>query len=301
MTMPNFLIIGANKAGTTALYRYLKEHPQIYMSPHKEPRFFALEGETINYQGPEDLTTHRYVMDIETYRALFDRVTNEVAVGEASPRYLYSSKAAGRIHDYIPHTKLIAILRHPVDRAYSNFSALRREDVEPFTDFTQAMAAEKERIDNNWSPRWHYKQKGFYYTQLKRYFYLFNRNQIKVYLYDDFKANSISVVQDIYRFLGVDNTFVPNTSQKHNVSGIPRNKALHQFLKQSNPLRGLLHSLVPAQLRQQVKTNLINLNLRKNQPLSPEVRKQFIEEYREDIIKLQDLIQRDLSHWLEVE
>ena len=301
MVMPNFLIVGAPKAGTTALYQYIKGHPQIFMSPQKEPRFFAIEGEEIDFRGPEDMTKCRYVTDLETYQKLFKNVSNEVAIGEGSTWYLYFPKAAERIKHYLPDVKLIAMLRDPVARAYSNFSGLRREGVEPLEDFTQAMAAEKERIENNWSPAWHYQQKGFYYPQIKRYFELFGKNQIKIYLYEDFKANSKNVVQDIFRFLGVNDTFVPDTSQKHNVSGTPRSKALHRFLKQSNPLRGFMHSLVPAQFRQRVKTSLINLNLQnKSQPLSPEVRKEFIEVYREDILKLQELIDRDLSQWLKV-
>ncbi len=301
MTLPNFLIIGAGKSGTTSLFNYFKEHPQIYMSPQKEPRFFAIEGEKIDFQGPGDLTRFRYVTDIESYRLLFKNVSHEVAIGEASTWYLCVPKAAERIKHYLPDVKLIVMLRDPVERAYSNFSGLRREGVESLEDFSQAMAAEKERIENNWSPAWHYQQTGFYYNQLKRYFDLFEKSQIKIYLYEDFKTNSTNVVQDIFRFLGVDDTIVTDTSQKHNVSGIPRNRALHKFLKQSNPLRGFLHSLVPAKLRQRVKTNLINLNLQnKSQPLSPEIRKQFIEVYQEDILKLQELIDRDLSQWLKV-
>lgn len=299
MTMPNFLIIGAAKAGTTALYRYLKEHPQVYMSPKKEPQFFALEGEKTDFRGPGDGTKYTYITEFEAYCALFKNVSNEFAIGEASPWYLYEPKAPERIQHYIPNAKLIAILRDPVERAYSNFLNSVREDLEPITDFTQAMQAESERICNNWSPRWYYKQRGFYYAQLKRYFDRFDRNQIKVYLYEDLQSNSIGLMQDMFRFLGVDDTFVPDTFQKHNVSGIPRNKALHKFLKPSNPIGSILRPLLPSKLRQGLKNSLINFNLRKKPQLSSEVRRQFIEEYREDILKLQDLIQRDLSSWLE--
>ena len=299
MIMPNFLIIGTGKAGTTSLYNYLQQHPQIYMSPHKEPRFFAFEGESIDFRGPGDLTKTKFVTDIENYRALFKGVRNEKAIGESSVCYIYIPKAPQRIQYHIPNAKLIVILREPVERAYSNFLHLVRAGMEPLTDFAQAMSAEQERILNHWSHRWHYRQKGFYYAQLKRYFDRFDRNQIKVYLYEDLQSNSISLMQDMFRFLGVDDTFVPDTSQKHNVSGIPRNKAMHKFLKSSNPIRGILRPLLPSKLRLGLRTSLVNLNLRKKPQLLPEVRRQFIAEYREDILKLQDLIQRDLSKWLE--
>ena len=300
MTMPNFLVIGAAKAGTTSLYNYLKEHPQIYMSPHKEPRFFALEGKPIDFQGPGDLTRFKFVTNIESYLALFEEVYHEVAIGEASPWYLYVPQAPKRIKNHIPNAKLIAILRDPVERAYSNFLHAVSEELEPLNDFTQAMEAEEERIRHNWSYRWHYKQKGFYSVQIKRYYALFDRDQIRFYLYDDFITSPMSVMQDIFRFLGVDDTFVPNTSQKHNVSRLPKNKMLDKLFRQPNSMKSLLKPFFPSSLRKQVKTNLINLNFQKKPQLLPEVRKQLIEEYREDILRLQELIQRDLSAWLKI-
>ena len=299
MTMPNFLIIGAAKAGTTALYHYLQQHPQIYMSPHKEPRFFALVGEEINFQGPGDKTRFRFVTDIDSYRALFDGVSDQIAIGEASPWYLYVPQAGERIKHHLPKVKLIAILRDPVARAYSNFIHALREGLEPLEDFAQAMAAEEERINLNWSYRWHYKQKGFYYGQLKHYFDLFDREQIKVYLYDDFITDPVSLLKDIHRFLGVDDNFVPDLSHKHNVSGIPRSHLLDQFLIRDTRLRRVLTPLLPSKtLREQLTNKLMKLNLRPKPPLEAEVRERFRQEYREDILKLQDLIQRDLSKWL---
>ena len=299
MTLPNFLIIGAPKAGTTALYHYLSEHPQIYMSPVKEPKFFAFEGEQINFCGPGDLKKD-YVTDIEAYKTLFSKVSQEIAIGEASPGYLHSAQAPERIHHYIPDAKLIVIIRDPVERAYSHFLSLVRQDLEPLTDFTQAMETEEERIRNNWSPRWLYKQRGFYYAQLKRYFDLFDRSQIRVYIHKDFKTNSVGVLQDIFQFLDVDDTFVPDTSQKHNATYTHRNKVLHKLLKEQNPIKSILKPLLSSPLRQGIKTNIRNLNTGKRPQLQPKIRKQFIEEYREDILKLQELIQRDLSGWLEV-
>lgn len=297
MTLPNFLIIGAPKAGTTALYHYLKEHPQIYMSPVKEPKFFALEGKQIDFRGPGDLKKD-YVTDIEAYSALFNNVSQEVAIGEASPGYLHSTEAPERIRHYIPDAKLIVIIRDPVERAYSHFLSLVRQDLEPLTDFMQAMEAEEERILNKWSPRWLYKQRGFYYDQLKRYFDLFDRNQIRVYIHKDFKNNSVGVLQDIFQFLDVDDTFVPDTSQKHNATYTHKNKALHKLLKEQNLIKSILKPILSSTLSQSLKTNIRNLNTGKRPQLQAKIRKQFIEEYREDILKLQELIQRDLSGWL---
>jgi hypothetical protein len=307
MTMPNFLIIGSGKGGTSALYRYLKQHPQIYMSPVKEPRFFAFEGATLDFVGPGDKKTinRTTITSLEAYRSLFEEVKNEKAIGEASPLYLYMPKAPERIQHYIPNAKLIAILRNPVDRAYSHFLHLIRDGHEPLTDFSQALREEKTRIQKNWAPHWYYQERGFYYVQLKRYFDLFEQHQLKVYLYEDLRDNPIGLIENIFQFLEVDDTFVPDISVKYNVSGIPQNKGLHslyKFLKNPSMVKSMFRPFLPKKLRQQLHQNILNnpqnWNLIKPK-LSPEVRSELMEVYREDILNLQKLIQRDLSAWLE--
>jgi len=289
MTFPNFLIIGAQKTATTSLYHYLKQHPKIYMSPVKEPKFFLLERWEYKKSKP--------ITDIKAYRALFQGVSDEEAIGEASPQYLYSQTAPERIYHYIPEAKLIAILRNPVERAYSSFLHKIRVGQESLT-FDRALREEETRIRNNWEPLWHYKQLGFYYAQLKRYFDVFDRGQIRVYLFEDVKADPIGILQDIFRFLKVDDTFVPDISIRHNVGGIPKNKVLHTLLSNSNLAKSILKPFFFKGLRRCIASRLRNLNTIKP-PLKPEIRRQLIQEYQEDILKLQDLIQRDLSKWLE--
>src|ERR687883_42510 len=158
--MPNFFVVGAQKAGTTSLYYYLKQHPEVYMSPVKEPHFF--EGMQSEFYRPG-----RKVMPVTClgdYQALFQGVSNEKAIGEASASCLYSPKAPALLKGAIPNAKLIAVLRNPVDRAYSNFLHCIRVNREPLPSFAGALQAEEGRIRNNWGPLWHYKQKGFYYA-----------------------------------------------------------------------------------------------------------------------------------------
>ncbi len=295
MTLPNFLIIGAAKSGTSSLYQYLKQHPQIYMSPIKEPHFFGLEGETLNFQGSG--IENDSITNIEDYCALFQGVSNETAIGEASNSYLYLPKAPERIKYYIPSARLIAILRNPVDRAYSSFLSLMRADWEPLNDFSQALREEEARIRGNWGFLYRYQDLGFYYAQLKRYFEIFDSTQIRVYLYDDLKNNPVRVLQDIFKFIGVDEAFVPDTSTKFNISGIPKNKVLHNFLTGENPIKTVLRPLLPANLRAKLINRYFEKGLDKPQ-LSAEARHQLSNIYREDILKLQDLSQRDLSEWL---
>jgi hypothetical protein len=299
--MPNFLIIGAAKAGTTSVWRQLKQHPQIFMHPKKQLNFFALEGEDLGFRGPgpADSTLHS-ITSIDAYRAQFDEVTNETAIGEASNLYLYSAGAAGRIRHYLPHAKLIAILRHPADRAYSRFLHLVREGREQITDFGLALEEEEKRVRDHWWPDFHYVRMGLYHAQLKPYFELFPRSQLRIYLHEDLKSDLNGVLRDVFRFLEVDDTFVPDTAIKYNVSGVPKNKALHLILQELRSIRPFAEQFIPERQRQhilRVASAIHNRNLIKPR-LSPEIRAGVIERYREDTLELQELIQRDLSAWL---
>src|SRR5918995_644162 len=151
MTAPNFFIIGAQKAGTTSLYHYLNQHPQIYMSPVKEPFFFDHEfssnGEVVQQEFAE-------------HQALFQGAKGETAIGEASPLYIYAPGTPERIKEYVPEARSIALLRNPADRAYSAFLHAVRIGVEPCTDFAQALRGEEERVRNGWHYIFHYRNRG---------------------------------------------------------------------------------------------------------------------------------------------
>lgn len=295
MTLPNFLIIGAAKSGTTSVYYYLNQHPQVYMSPVKEPRFFALEGENLDFCSPDDqLFVENSVVHFDDYCKLFDGVTNEIAVGEASPLYLYSPKAPSRIKHYIPEVKLIAILRDPVERAYSSYMHYIREDYEKCS-FAEALEEEKKRIQENWVYMWYYKRCGYYYEQIKRYLDIFAPSQIKICLYDDLRADTSLFLKDIFDFLEIDNSFVPELSVL-NASGIPKSRLLYNFLDRGNPIRSAL-KVLPQDLRRNVAKPLRKWNLEKPS-LPPDIGNELRKLYRSDILKLQDLINRDLSPWL---
>lgn len=314
---PNFLIIGAAKAGTTALYHYLSQHPEIYMSRIKELNFFAFEGEKYNSDGLVDEGgLKRYqglrrvsVTDLEAYQSQFKGVGDHKAIGEASPMYLYNPRTAQRIHDYKSDMRLIVILRNPVDRAHSHFSQYVLRGQEPLNHLSQAIKAEDFYVPNIWWGYRHYVRLGFYYCQLQRYFDLFSPDLIKVYLFEDLQANSNLVLQNLFQFIEVDSNLVPDTSIKHNQSLVAKNKTVHHslsnlevFLRSQSSANKLLRKVLPTRLKKfgsDWRVNLGQKNLLKGKPpLSSAVREQLISIYREDILKLQDLIGRDLSSWL---
>lgn len=306
--MPTFLVIGATKAGTTSLYHYLKQHPDIYMSPVKETKFFTVdEGSVVRENGPRGWhvgTSH--ITTLAEYRALFRNAENEKARGEASPQYLYYPEVPQRINRHIPEVELIAVLRNPLDRAYSAFLHQTRDGQEVHSDFAAALRDEPKRIEAGWSPLYHYRAQGFYYEQLARYYSVFKPDKIHIYLYDDLRANPAEVTRSIFTVLGVDETFVPDFETRYNISGVPKSKLLHRahhFLRGSNQslLKSWGKKLMPGALRTRLKSRamqkLQETNLAKP-PFPPELRAELVEAYRDDIGKLQSLIGRDLTHWL---
>ena len=276
MTLPNFLVIGAPKAGTTSLHLHLRAHPQVFMPDLKEPRFFGYEGEGERLKFP--------IRTLEEYTALFEAVTDETAIGEATPHYLVYPHAAQRIHDLIPQARLIASLRDPVERSYSVYQMnLRNRGVNEGVPFVEAM-----RTDRN--------LRETYGDMLARYFALFPPEQLKVILLEDLEKAPQATIRELYGFLGVDPDFVPADLLKvANPGGEPRNKLLHGLL--SDPrLRQFSRAVMPGGLVERLRA-LRSRNLEK-QPLAPEDRRAAIGFFREDILRTQDLIGRDLSSWL---
>jgi hypothetical protein len=302
-TRPNFLVIGAAKSGTTALWHYLRRHPQIYMSPREHTRFFAFKDEEPRFNGPGPKNPSRpyAVADANSYHALFPGATDETAVGEASHSYLYWPEAPARIRQYAPGMKLIAVLRDPAERAYSHYTQMIRDGREPIDDFVHALEAEEARIRGNWWPDFHYTRMGHYHTQLQRYFELFERDQIRIYLYEDFVLDPTRVLRDMFMFLSVDSTFVPEATVKYNASGVPRNRVVHAALQQLRLIKPAAERSLPESWERflsRVGAKLHNRNLSKSQ-LSSDIRREVIENhFREDISNLQVLIRRDLSAWL---
>ena len=292
---PTFIIIGAMKAATTSLYTYLKQHPNIFMTTIKEPMFFNNLDQKTEYilKGK----AKKNIETFEEYYALFN-TSKEAAKGEASPGYIYNEKCAQLIKKHLPEVKIIAILRQPVDRAYSNFLHARRSDKEPISTFEDAFNAEEDRKEKKWSPLYHYKSKGLYFQQLQRYYELFSKEQIKVILFEDIIKNPKSITQDIFKFLGVDTTFTPNTSKKANVSGKPKGIAGWVIMKmrKKNLIPNIeFRKILPEKIVQFILKTIYSKPEKINTDLIKKLTKKH---YREDIKKLEKLISRDLSHWL---
>lgn len=283
--VPNFLIVGAQKSGTTSLKLYLDQHPEIYLYPNELHYFTYLH----------DKTSHHYLEE-EAYCALFPDSGKYRAVGEKSPSYLYSQEAPGRIKKYNPGMRVIALLRNPVERAYSNFLHTVQRGTEPNRDFDEVIKLEEERIQQGWDFLFHYLSKGCYFEQVSRYFGQFPVSQIRIYLFEDLKTAPEKTTKEIFRFLGVDDAFTPNTAAKHNTSKIAKSEWVGKAFKifqSKNALTNATKKILPYRLRESIKGLLYF-----KPEISREAQEYLLAYYREDILRLQELIGRDLSAWL---
>lgn len=298
MTLPNFLVIGAAKAGTTSLRTYLDQHPAIFVPERGEPSFFAHEGETPSYSGPGDADWNGNLFtDLAAYQALFEDAEGQAAIGEISPRYLYFEKAPERIAERIPETRLIAILRHPVDRAYSHFLMNRSRGCEPAETLADAMDMEAARAEQGWGWDWSYVGAGLYDQQLQRYFARFARDRIKVFLYEDLKDQD-AFFPELFTFLGVDPAFRPDTRARHRKAQHPKSYALQQAVKQPSAAKTLVKQLVPAGARARARTWIMSRNATTPESLSPQARHDLFERhFAADCRRLESLIDRSLAPW----
>lgn len=296
--LPTFLIIGATKGGTTSLYNYLNQHPQIFMSEEKEPHFFAFENKHPDFKGPgADEFNAKIFTNFKSYQHLFQESTGTQARGEASAMYIYYSNSPHSIKKHLgEQPKLILILRNPVDRAYSSYLHLVRDGLEDSKTFRIALEQEKERKERNWLPLFFYKELGLYDKQLKHYYSIFNRENIKTFLFDDLITAPNNVYNEICSFINVDPSFTPDFGKKYNVSGVPKNKTLHEIYLKFRYNKSFFKHIKPL-VPDRLKNIIMKKNLQKI-PMTIEDRQHLTCYYKNSIIHLQDIIRRDLSGWL---
>jgi hypothetical protein len=218
------------------------------------------------------------------YQAAFAGATDEIAIGEVSPQYFRCPTAAQRIHECLPDVKLVVSLRNPADRAFSGFlMRTRRGEV-------------VHALEDELTPEASHVREGLYYKRLKRYFDLFPRDQIKVYIFEEFKQDPSKVIADLYGFLNVDPNFKPDTSVKHNRAAVPKIRTLNRLFYHPVLMRIGKRLLPDRALQIAVKVREQNL---KTPPKFPaEVRAKVLGYYREDILNLETMMDRDLSIWL---
>jgi hypothetical protein len=298
MRLPTFIIVGVQKAGTTSIYDYLQQHPQVYMSPVKEPNFLERDWPRLLAEGAIASRPNR-IDTFEKYAALFEGVTDEIAIGEASVNCLFHyDQSIHLIKKYVPDVQIIVVLRHPAERAYSDYLMHIRDCVpgEGQQSLGEIIATRAQTA--------YMIRKGFYTEGIQAFQAAFGADRVKVMLHDDLKASAADFMRDFYGFIGVDDHFETDVSRRAQTAEVPKNKSVNALLRSQNPFRtavaSTLRLFVPPEVRQQLRDRLIRLNSAQTStdPFLPEDRAHLIALYRDDVLKLQDLLQRDLSTWL---
>jgi len=314
---PNFFIVGAPKAATTFLYESLQQHPQVYMSPLKEPNYFASEMRPELFPAEARARVARQMQELEAYLRgdmrekrfggfvtswedylkLFRNVSDQVAIGEASPSYLWSRTAAQNIVSRLPHARIIINLRNPIERAYSHYLHQVTEGLTNQT-FREAIEATLRAGPERFAIERTLLEFGQYCGQIKRYQKEFPREQIHISLYEDLARAPAALMESLLTFLGVDPDIRFDAARRHLEPRIPKLNGVAYVLKRSR-LWPHLRKLLPQPLGPRLRSAL--LRSRRSLVMSPADRAFLNEYYRNEIGDLSALLGRDLSSWLNPE
>ncbi|MGK2948946.1 MAG: sulfotransferase family protein [Acidimicrobiales bacterium] len=295
---PTFLVIGAAKGGTTTVHRHLSAHPDVFASPVKEPRFFALEGAPPDHPGRFPDTVTRW----DDYLRLFDGARPDQARGEASTLYLHAAGVIPRVQARIPDARLIAILRHPVDAGWSRYQMVRRLH-RVTTPLEELVAEEPDAPASDLVPDaagTYLVRSCRYHAHLERWWAAFPAEQLLVVLYDDLCVDPGGTMERIYRHVGVD-PMEPggmDLSERHNLGTSPRSIRLYQLLYRPGAAGQAVHRAVrripgARRLRDAVERS----NDRPTPSMPTELRSALIERLRSDVDSLEVALGRDLSAW----
>lgn len=298
--LPDFLIVGAAKSGTTSLHYYLKQHPQIFMPKVKELWFLCFMDNPLK----EVLIKRPWwkevnVREFEDYAGYFSDAGNSDIIGEACTWYLYfydfTIRNIKKIYgsDY-KNLKIIIILRNPSERAWSHYLMTVRDGKESL-DFKSAIKPEvmAQRFDIH--PDFDHIGFGMYYKQVNAFMREFPH--VKVFLYDDLCRDASGLVKEVFEFLGVDDGFTPEVETRYNVTGRIKSRWVDRLVRKPNPLKSFLKLFLPFQTRVRIKARILE-KLTERQSMPDDIKKELTLFYRDDILKLQKLIGSDLSLWL---
>lgn len=291
VTLPDFLIVGAAKSGTTSIYYYLLNNPKVFFPKVKEPHFFSFYNNHPSFKSPETLPTT--ISSMEGYQKLF-LGAKDTLVGEASQSYLYMfdeviSNLKEIYGEAYKKIKIVIVLRNPIDRAWSQYWHFRKnfnEDLE----FLEAIKPEviKERMDHNWNVFYDYLGFGHYHKQVKAY--LAHFDHVEVLLYDDLKSDSNAFMTGLSNFLGLDHQEYTD-NKIYNVSGEPK-KNLFGYLWKVNSKNKMLKPLkavLPYRFRKKLSNAILEKSLER-QIMPMEVRDILAEYYKDEIVKLSKLL-----------
>ena len=292
----SFFLVGAMKAGTSSVNAYLAQHPGIFMCPIKDGRFFFFEGDKApEYHDPfAKEFRENSIIGWDRYLALLSGADRSQVVGESTALYLYSDYACHRIKKYYPDAKIIIFLREPASRTYSHYHQAVKNGMEKL-NFAEALEAEDWRIEHGWGPTYHYKRRSVYVPQLTNYLENFPPDNLRIYLQEDLRAAPKETMSDIFDFLGVDRNFEIDFQKRHNIGLTPRHPWLYHHIYRPD---SILRAAIPLPVRKYISGVYRALLMSSPPPIDAVVRNSLTDYFTPDILSLQSMIGRDLSHWM---
>jgi len=270
------------KAGTTSLYEYLSKVPEIYMSPKKEPRYFS-----VNDEDPAVIS----IREKQEYLDLFHNVVDEKIIGEASPTYIYDSEAPKLIHKVSPNARILISLRDPIQRAYSAYFHQKRNGITNSESFHQVL----EKVMNNKKVRPRINRifsDGLYYESIKRYLDIFGKDQVKIIFFDDLIKNTLTTMNKIVKYLGLNFVFENSDFEVHNPYVISKNELITNTLRDHQGFKKILRKFIPSSTRE--KINKAMFVYEEKPKMDENDRKTLIKFYTEDVLKVKKLLGKDL-------
>lgn len=296
--MPDFLVIGAARAGTTALYEALKDHPEVCLTATKETNYFSSKDQELNVVGPGAEFINNSITRLADYQAQYKAAKQGQMLGEICPLYLFVPAAPGNIREAVPDVKLIVSLRNPIDQAFSHFLYARHHAIEPEADFLRVLDLEEERLNAGWQPLFGYSRFPRYGEQLARYLDLFPRENLLVMDYADFRTDNQAFLAEICRFIGVDDTYRPDVGGSVNAGGTPKNRWLQELIMRPNVLTAPAR-VMPVSWRRAIRDRLASRNAGGRETMPEAARAILRDRLADDVAVLSDLLGRDYSHWLD--
>jgi hypothetical protein len=294
---PNALVIGAPKSGTTSLYFYLRDHPDIFVPERKELHYFTYEDLLAHSEGPGDKDALKGLCaTYESYLDKFSRAGSKPLRIDISPSYLYFDHVAPRIKETLGDVKIVALLRDPVQKAYSQYTHMVG-DLRETLPFYEALMKEEDRRAQGWGDMWRYAESSLYTTRIRRYLDVFGKDNVKVIIFDDFVKDTPAAVRDLLQFLGVNSECDIRTEGQFNRTGPPRSKVVAKLLTRDSAVKSAVKALLPERMRMSLRQQVQNANAKEKEPMPEEARSYLGNYFREDVAALGDLLGRKLN-WL---
>jgi hypothetical protein len=284
--LPNFVVVGAPKCGTTSLYHYLRQHPDVFVPERKELHYFSYPYMRQFIAGPGDEYQLTTLCKTEgEYAGYYAGAGTRAAIGDVSPSYFYYADLPGsdlceRMRGLLGDVRIILMIRDPVQKAFSQFMHLVR-DARETLDFERALAAEAERTRKGYSAIWRYAGSSLFTNRTQTFMDAFGSVRVKPVFFDEFSARPRETMSEIFAFLGVDPDAAIDVESTYNRSGLPRSRLVAGLFANSNPVTALARRMLPLSVTTRIRDVLQRLNTGAKPTLDAASRR-FLEGYFED-------------------